>query len=483
MSETRSEGRALAAWGYEQELRRGFTLLASFGIAFCHISPVVGVYTLFGYGLATGGPAFVLGLPLVVLGQLLVVLVFSELAEAYPLAGALYQWSRRLVGPRYGFFVGWTYGWAIVVTIAAVDLGAAPYLAALLGLAPSQGTLILLALALLAVHTLSNDLGIQGTAGMTHAGIAAEVGATLVLGGVLLFGPGPREPLGILLSRQTATGVAGTAGLLASLLAHAWTFYGFEAAAGVAEEVVDARRRVPRAMILSLLGAAAVTAFLLVALVLATPDIPRAAADPDQAIPSLLASRFSPILTRTLLALLVFAYLSCSGAAQTAAARLFYSYARDGMVPGSGWLREVSKVRRAPTHATLFSALGAALVIAASALTIGTLNLNAFVVSYAVVGVYVSLQAVVFARILAGARGWRPDPAAGGFSLGRASLPVALAAQAYGLGMIVNLLWPRPAGALAGWMTILALLAILTPGVVLTLRRAPGEPGERARAS
>jgi amino acid transporter len=355
------------------------------------------------------------------------------------------------------------------VTIAAVDLGAAPYLAALFGIPQSQGTLILLALFLLVIHTLSNDLGIQGTSAMTHAGIAAEVGATLVLGGVLLFGHGPRQPVSVLFSRTTATGTAGAAGLLASLLAHAWTFYGFEAAAGVAEEVVDARRRVPRAMILSLLGAAAVTAFLLVALVLATPDIAKAASDPDQAIPSLLASRFSPFLTRCLLALLVFAYLSCAGAAQTAAARLFYSYARDGMIPGAGWLRAVSP-RKAPTNATLFSAIGAALVIAASALTIGSLNLNAFVVAYAVVGIYISLQAVVLARILAGLRGWRPAPGEGGFSLGRWSLPVAWLAQAYGVAMILNLLWPRPASTLAGWLTLLALLAVVVPGVVLAGR-------------
>ncbi|HWX24519.1 MAG TPA: amino acid permease [Vicinamibacteria bacterium] len=457
----------LVPFGYAQELRRGFKLLASFGLAFCHISPVVGVYTLYGYGLSTGGPAFLWGLPFVVAGQLLVVFVFSELTGAYPIAGALYQWGRRLVGPRYGWFVGWTYGWALVVTIAAVDLGAAPYLAALLGLPLSQGTFVILALGLLVLHTLSNDCGIQGTSFMTTAGLVAEVAATLVLGGVLLLGPGHLHPASVLFSRETAVGSATAAGLLASLLAHAWTFYGFEAAAGVAEEVVDPGRRIPRAMILSLLGAAGVTAFLLVALILATPDIAKAAADPDRAIPDLLASRFGGTVARGLLALLVFAYVSCSGAAQTAAARLFYSYARDGMLPGSAWLRRVSQAHRAPANATLLSALGAAAVISASYLTVGNVNVNAFVVSYAVVGIYLSLQAVVFARIWAGLKGWTPRPHPGDFSLGGLSLPVAFLAQAYGLAMIVNLSWPRPASSLSGWLTLLALLVIVTPGVVL----------------
>src|SRR5271169_6591420 len=152
---------ALKALGYAPELRRALTLLASFSIAFSYISPVVGVYTLFGYGLSKGGPLFIWGLPVVVAGQLLVVLVFSELAVAYPLAGALYQWGRRLVGPRYGWFVGWIYGWALVITIAAVDLGAAPYLAELAGLAPTKATLALLATLLLAVHTGLNLEGVR----------------------------------------------------------------------------------------------------------------------------------------------------------------------------------------------------------------------------------------------------------------------------------------------------------------------------------
>ena len=38
-------------------------IFENFGIAFCYISPVVGVYSLFGYGLSTAGPAFVWGIP------------------------------------------------------------------------------------------------------------------------------------------------------------------------------------------------------------------------------------------------------------------------------------------------------------------------------------------------------------------------------------------------------------------------------------
>ena len=83
--------------------------------------------------------------------------------------------------------------------------------------------------------------------------------------------------------------------------------------------------------------------------------------------------------------------------------------------------------------------------------------------SYSVVGIYLSFQAVVLARLLASWRGWRPEAA--GFNLGRASLPVAILALFYGCTMIVNLCWPRPADAIGGWLTPIAALSIVVPGL------------------
>jgi amino acid transporter len=463
--------------GYAPELKRSLNLLASFSIAFSYISPVVGVYTLFGYGLATGGPAFIWSLPIVVLGQLLVVLVFCELSVSYPLAGALYQWARRLIGPRYGWFVGWIYGWALVITIAAIDLGAAPYLAELLGIEATRTHGVLLAALLLAVHTAINWEGVRGTAFITTVGLATEVIATIAIAGALLLHTGdtaPLHPLSTLFSRQTPGGLAGGAALLAASLSMAWIFFGFESAADVAEEVIDPARRVPRAMILSLLGAAAVTMLLVVALVLSAPDLAQAAADPARTIPVILQAHFGPLLMRGLLVLLMFAYLSCAGAAQAAAARLMYSYARDGMLPGSAWLKRVSKAHKVPANAILFTALAALAVIAASYVDVGKLNVNALVVSYAVVGIYLSFQAVVLGRIIAGARGWKPNAATGRFSLGKWSTPVSMLALLYGCGMLVNLCWPRPADALASWLTLFAALAIVIPGLLIVrTRRLP----------
>jgi amino acid transporter len=117
---------------------------------------VVGVYSLFGLGLSTVGPCFIWSLPVVVIGQLFVALVFSELSVSMPLAGALYQWTRRLVGEKYGWFVGWIYGIALLVTVASINLSVAPYIYELVGFRSVTPTPLInvgIACAMLLIHT------------------------------------------------------------------------------------------------------------------------------------------------------------------------------------------------------------------------------------------------------------------------------------------------------------------------------------------
>lgn len=77
----------LASFGYRQELRRVLGLFENFAVAFAYLSPVVGIYSLFVLGFGTGGPRYLWLMPVVVLGQLLVALVFAELGSNFPIAG------------------------------------------------------------------------------------------------------------------------------------------------------------------------------------------------------------------------------------------------------------------------------------------------------------------------------------------------------------------------------------------------------------
>src|SRR6201982_2065093 len=129
---TPDEDSRLQSLGYTPQLNRVLGLFANFAVAFTYLSPMVGIYSLFLLGVGTGGPAYLWLTIIPVIGMLFVALVFGELASHYPVAGALYQYSKFSVGPKCGWFVGWFYGIALLVTVAAVDTGVVSYFTTLM---------------------------------------------------------------------------------------------------------------------------------------------------------------------------------------------------------------------------------------------------------------------------------------------------------------------------------------------------------------
>src|SRR6201996_2194084 len=115
-----SDSSELAGFGYKQELDRSLGSFSSFAAGFSYISILTGVFELFGFGFLNAGPAVWWSWLVVFAGQMAVALCFAELAGQFPLAGSVYQWSKR-VGSD---FVSWMTGWILIigsiVTVSAV---------------------------------------------------------------------------------------------------------------------------------------------------------------------------------------------------------------------------------------------------------------------------------------------------------------------------------------------------------------------------
>ena len=92
----------LNEFGYKQELDRSLGSFATFAAGISYISILTGTFQLFYFGFAFGGPAYWWSWPLVFAGQLMVALCFCELASRYPIAGSIYNWSKRLGSPARG---------------------------------------------------------------------------------------------------------------------------------------------------------------------------------------------------------------------------------------------------------------------------------------------------------------------------------------------------------------------------------------------
>ncbi len=496
----------LAALGYPQELSRVLSKFDNFSVAFTYLSPMVGIYSLFVFGAGTGGPRYLWLMPIVVAGMLLVALVFGELGSHYPVAGALYQYSKYTVGPGYGWWVGWFYGVALLVTVAAVDTGVVPYVATLANNwfgtsldATSHTTILLVTLVLLLVQTTLNIIGAKMMGRVAGVGTYVEIVGTFGIA-IILAVAGFHHGFGFLFSTQGAehavtnplgvdfSGHWWTGAALVAVLAHVYIFYGFESAGDVAEETKDASRQVPRAMRQALLVGGLTSFVLVAALLLATPSDAKGyatATSTPGGVPFILESNISAHwLTDILLLLVIFAFFSCGSSVQGAGARLAFSFARDGAVPASKVVSKVSPRFHTPVNALLLGALVPVVFTLMVNLTpskdisIGFITYPAQVsaltalVSFGVSGIYLSFLLTVIGAIVARSRGWVAE---GPFTLGGWAWPVTIGAAGYLGIMLVNVVAPTglesPRGALFNldWVTLTVMVVIAVVGLVAYL--------------
>lgn len=475
-SQVEKDTEDLAKLGYKQELNRNLGAFSNFAISFSFISATTGIFGLFGYGLATGGPAFVWSWPLVFVGQLMVALTMAEVVSHYPIAGSIYQWGKHLVNLPYAWLAGWMYLIATIATVAAVDFGAAPYLAQLFGMdASSHSVLFLFTVLLVVLQSIINILGIKVTAFVNNIGMAAEIIAMIVLA-VALFAVGIHHPVKFLLDTGgTASGNGYLPVFLAALLTSTWVLYGFDSAGSLAEEVRDPRRAVPKALVSSLVLTFIIGGLALVAFILAIPDLKETMSS-SVPLTYILESNLGTWMANGFVVIAVIAMFVCGTAIQATVSRLLYSFGRDNKLPGSKLWVKISKRYETPVPAIIFAGI-VTLILTISA------SAESYIVNICVVGIYLAYLSVSVGALIAHSRGW--DNTTSPWNLGKWGLPVNVIAAAWGIFVIINLSWPRSPDA--AWyvnysVPLLALVAIVIGAVYYATAVRPQEIVEARNA-
>lgn len=464
----------LSVLGYEGKFDRSMSLWANFALGFTYLSPLVGVYSLLAVALSTGGPPSIWWIVIVACGQLLVSIVFGEVVSQYPIHGGVYPWARRLWGRRYAWMAAWVYIWAMIVTITSVAEFGAGFITSLFGIELTPETTLIMGLALLVLALLINFSGTKWLARVARIGLFAELIGVIGLGLYLL-----------LFQRKHDFGVffdtMGTAGdgsyvpvFLASALAGLFLFYGFEACGDVAEEVTDPARRIPRAMMMTIIVGAISALFSFAGYVLAAPDLEGIVsgeiADP---IPAILESTLGTVGAKVFLVVTVLAFISCVLSLQAALSRMLYSFARDGMIPGHTWLAKISERSKVPTNALIVACTVPALICVLIYFNDGIL---VPVTSFAILGIYVSFQMVVFAALRQRIKGWKP---AGPFNLGALGYVVNVVALAYGIFAIVLLATPGSGGTFfQNYVVLIGLVVVLGTGFLYLFIARPDKKSD-----
>jgi len=433
-----ADAEQLRALGYVSHFERSMSLWQNFALGFTYLSPVVGVYTIFATTFAAAGPPMWWTYLFVGIGQLLVSLVFGEVVSQFPISGGIYPWARRLVGKRWAWMAGWVYGWSLFVTLAAIAIGAAPFIAQLIGVEVTPTVSTVIALTLIAITTLLNLSGTRLLGRVALFGFFCELIGALAVGSYLLLFA-RHQPWSALVDISWPQ-IRGPywAAFLASSLGAMWCYFGFEACGDVAEETPNASRLIPKSMRLTIYVGGAAALWVCLGFVLAVPDVGAVLSGKEKdPVVTVLVSSMGRTGLRLVILVVSVSFLSCLLSLQAAASRLLFAYARDEMIVGSRRLRQLSPGRNIPALALLVAgAVPALIALCAQWLA----NAIATIISFASVGIYIAFQMIVIAALIARSRGWRP---AGVFRLGRWAWPVNVVALVYGVGAIVNMSWGR----------------------------------------
>ena len=148
-------------------------------------------------------------------------------------------------------------------------------------------------------------------------------------------------------------------------------------------------------------------------------------------------SSFGSWSAKPFAAVVLVAFLACGTAAQSLTARTIFSTARDGVLPGSRFLRRVNR-RQAPLGADRRRPPSRRASVSCSA---STRPPSGSLIAFGTAGIYVAFLLVALAALIARLRGrWVP---AGRVRLGRAGVVVNALAVGWLAFESVNIAWPR----------------------------------------
>jgi len=405
--------KVLHSMGYAQELARNMKGFQNFAISFSIICILSGGINSLGQGISgVGGAAIGIGWIVGCAISFVFALAMAQIGSAYPTAGGLYHWSSILGGRGYGWLTAWLNLIGLVTVLGAINVGTYNFFIGAfgpaLGLETSFGLQAAFVIGITVLQAIVNHVGIKATATLTDISgyliFAVAVGLTVAL---LAFAP--QLDFSRLWTFKNYSGPAGgdvwpaTDNLLLlfglGLLLPIYTITGFDASAHTAEETRDAARAVPKGIINSVLYSALFGWLMLSAIVLAIPDMDKAAASGWGVFFGTMDAVLPGVLKEVFYVLIFICQLLCGLATVTSASRMVFAFARDGGLPASAALKKVHPTFRTPVAAIWTSAIIAILF---------TLYTPAYttIVSVTVIFLFLSYGMPVIAGVFAYGNSW-----------------------------------------------------------------------------
>jgi amino acid transporter len=432
-----SDDAELRELGVQPVFKRVLGLFSVSFLAIAFQGPTAAIFTVGIAMIAFLGPSLIWTVPVVLVFQMVIALVWMELSSHYPVEGGIYQWARYLGGEAIGFFSGLTYLTALLILMSALGFGMQAIVIGLFPSIPANTTSqVIVTVALTLLVAIICMMPTQVIARVNSFGVVVEL--LCLTSFTLIFFFHTHQPLRII--NSTAGAVApGTGNYLVAfgigMALMVGVLTGSETAGIFAEDSTKARVTPGRATLIACFGVAFFTGLLFFATLLATPNYHQAITNPASWITITLDAAVGSGASKVFLVGAAIAVFSTTLATLMSSSRLMFGMARDRQLPGARGLTYTSARAGQPIVAVIVcSILGVVPLLAANRIPILVSAFTGmFVLTY-----IMTLGALIYRRM----RGWPSSPAL--LSLGKWGWPLTLIGFAYVIFLAIDFGWKRP---------------------------------------
>ncbi|MBF8758298.1 APC family permease [Pseudomonas guariconensis] len=314
-----------AAEAAPTQLRRvlGLPALVFFGLVY--MVPLT-IFTTYGIVTEITGGRTAGAYLVTLLAMLFTATSYSFMVKRFPVAGSAYSYTNLAFGPNVGFLAGWS----LLLDYLFIPMINYLLIGLFLNIAFPAIPAWAIILASIALVTVLNVVGIHSVAKASNLIVGAQIvfiGVFVALSYQSLAG----QPVDLLSPLIGDGSQPGFGHLMAGAAVLCLSFLGFDAVSTLAEETRDARRDVPRAIILTTLGAGLLFTLLAYISQLVLPG--STFANADAAANEVMFKAGGQFLANFFTAAFVAGSLGSALASQAAVSRILYTMGRDKVLP------------------------------------------------------------------------------------------------------------------------------------------------------
>ncbi|KAL4807818.1 amino acid/polyamine transporter I [Aspergillus unguis] len=447
------DSQLLAAMGYKQELRRHYSTVQVFAIAFSIMGLLPSIASTLSFSLPAGPVGMVWGWLVASVFIFIVGLAMADLASAMPTAGGLYFWTHYFSGEKWknplSFVVGYSNTIGLIGGVCSIDYGFATMLLAIISVArdgnwtASRPVVYGTYVACVVVHGLIATFfarimpKIQSVCIVTNVGLVIATALALPIGKAVNGGTINSGSYVFGKLENYTTWPSGWAFMIA-WLSPIWTIGAFDSCVHMSEEATHAAHAVPLGILWSC-GLCGILGFLSLAVIAAVINTDLGAVM-DTTFGQPMAQIYYDCLGKPgalgFMAVLAAVQFFMGLSLVVAASRQSWAFSRDNALPFSSFFRHVSKSIRYQPVRMVWGVVAVSIIVGLLCL-INAAASNALF-SLAVAGNDLAWMMPILCRLVWGQERFVP----GVFHTGRLSKPIAVTAIVYLAFAIILSMFP-----------------------------------------